>query len=536
MFSAIFIIGSISILSFNGGAPSSDPSSSFPEKWRNLKLKSQNYHGGNNIPTNKDKEKINKELEINRLNRIDQVYQANEELNKERALAVKNAMKHAWDNYEKYAWGADEFRPIQKTTNELYGMGLSIVDSLDTLYIMGLMDEFKEAKDWVANDYNPHKNTGIKVSVFETIIRVLGGFLATYELSEDAFFLEKAEEIGLILLKSFDNESVFPKAALDIHTGVARFRSWAGGGCAILSELGTLFLEFNHLSKSTGNPIWSEKADRILEALDRMNTDIPGLYPTYISPRADQFCNQEISFGAMGDSFYEYLLKMWIYYGNGKDPKAEKYQSMYMKAADSAIEKMYRVSKSNFGYLTNLVGLRPNNGQEHLACFAGGMFGLGAAVNISGDDTISNRHMEVAKEITRTCAESYMRSPSGLGPEMIVFDNSGDMKPGGQTFYILRPETVESLFILYRLTGDTVYQEYGWRIFESIEKHCRLEDGYVGLKNVYNPDDKDDLQQSFFMAETLKYLYLLFTDSSVIPLDKYVFNTEAHPIPIQMNN
>jgi len=93
---------------------------------------------------------------------------------------------------------------------------------------------------------------------------------------------------------------------------------------------------------------------------------------------------------------------------------------------------------------------------------------------------------------------------------------------------------IESLFIAYRLTGDNRYREYGWKIFQSTEKYCRLESG--GYASILNVDDihseKIDKMETFFMSETLKYLYLLFSDASILPLDKFVFNTEAHPLPI----
>lgn len=100
--------------------------------------------------------------------------------------------------------------------------------------------------------------------------------------------------------------------------------------------------------------------------------------------------------------------------------------------------------------------------------------------------------------------------------------------------YMLRPETVESLFIAWRLTGHVKYRQYAWNIFSAIEKHCRLEDG--GYATVFDVDtvpvSLDNKQETFFLSETLKYLYMTFSDSGVIPLDEYVFNTEGHPLPI----
>ena len=107
---------------------------------------------------------------------------------------------------------------------------------------------------------------------------------------------------------------------------------------------------------------------------------------------------------------------------------------------------------------------------------------------------------------------------------------------------MLRPETAESYFIMWRITHDEKYREWGWQMIQALDKHCKSKDGggYSGIRNVWSHSDsnvqKDDVQQSWFLAETLKYLYLLFCDDDVISLDKWVFNTEAHPLPIKGQN
>lgn len=97
-----------------------------------------------------------------------------------------------------------------------------------------------------------------------------------------------------------------------------------------------------------------------------------------------------------------------------------------------------------------------------------------------------------------------------------------------------RPETVESLFYLYRLTKDERYREWGWKIFQAFETHTKVQEGgYACLKNVHTPGKLRDRMESFFLTETLKYLYLLFgDDDTVLSLNEWVFNTEAHPLPI----
>jgi len=137
----------------------------------------------------------------------------------------------------------------------------------------------------------------------------------------------------------------------------------------------------------------------------------------------------------------------------------------------------------------------------------------------------------------KTCYELYKRNPTGLGPEIAYFPEDGNtVFENKAAKYILRPETVESLFILYIFTDDKKYQDWGWEIFKAIERNCRTQSAFTSIEDVGNKNSKKlASMQSFFMAETLKYLYLLFSPRELIPLDKYVFNTEAHPLKILEN-
>ncbi|CAI5714244.1 unnamed protein product [Peronospora destructor] len=106
-----------------------------------------------------------------------------------------------------------------------------------------------------------------------------------------------------------------------------------------------------------------------------------------------------------------------------------------------------------------------------------------------------------------------------------------------RSIYILRPETVESLFYLYRVTKNPKYREYGWKIFEALETHAKTKHGYASVVDVTElPAQTKNKMESFFLAETLKYHYLLQAPESLIPLDTYVFNTEAHPFRIRRKN
>ncbi|CBY34739.1 unnamed protein product [Oikopleura dioica] len=164
------------------------------------------------------------------------------------------------------------------------------------------------------------------------------------------------------------------------------------------------------------------------------------------------------------------------------------------------------------------------NRMGHLACFAGGFWGMTSQVLPEK----SERFMELAKGVTQSCRDSYVDSPTNLGPE--TFSNTGASNPGND-YYILRPETVESYFYLWRLTKDEKYREWAWDVVQALEKHCRTEFGFAGLKSV-KTGQKNEIQESFLLAETLKYLYLIFSDDELISLDEFVFNTEAHPLRI----
>ena len=90
---------------------------------------------------------------------------------------------------------------------------------------------------------------------------------------------------------------------------------------------------------------------------------------------------------------------------------------------------------------------------------------------------------------------------------------------------------------MYRLTKDPKYREWGWKIFNAFNSNTRVEGGFASVGDVNrNPPPRSNKMESFFLAETLKYLFLLFGDNdSIFALDEWVFNTEAHPLPIWNN-
>lgn len=442
-----------------------------------------------------------------------------------RQKAVRDAYLHSWNSYKQFAFGKDELQPPYRSGKDWLGMGLSIVDSIDTMWLMGLQDEYKVAREWI--DKNLHFDVDRDISVFETTIRVLGGLVSIYDMTNDEMYIRKAEELAKKLLPAFNTPSGYAKTTINLRSGHISNPAWTGGTC-ILSETGTMQMEFASITKHTGNKKYQETTIKTYDTLDRI-TKPGGLYPVYLDPDSGDFRNNRVTLGALGDSYYEYLLKYWILTGK----KHDKYRRMYEEAMDAVISTLVQKSTpSGLAYIAEKEGGGLSPKMDHLVCFAGAMFALGAHHKAVKD---VSKHMELGEEITRTCHEFYNRSATGLGPEIVRFRSGADFytEAGHASTYILRPETVESYFVLYWITGDKKYQDWGWEAFQAIETHCRTRDGYCGVRDVRNvPVEHDDVQQSFFMAETLKYLYLLFSPRDTLELDKWVFNTEAHPIKV----
>eukprot|EP00049_Salpingoeca_infusionum_P022704 m.8272 g.8272 ORF g.8272 m.8272 type:complete len:630 (+) comp5339_c0_seq2:127-2016(+) len=442
----------------------------------------------------------------------------------ERQKAVVATFNWAWKGYKEHAWGHDELLPVSRKSSEWFHLGLTLIDALDTMYLMGLHDDFKEARDWVETSLNFDQNQD--VNLFECTIRVLGGLLSTYSLTKDKMFLEKATDLGDRLIHGFNDQSGVPFSDVNLLTKVAHKPKW--GPDSSTAEISTIQLEFKYLSYLTKDKRYFDKATQVMEHLHSLPKK-DGLVPIFINANSGRFSGSTITLGARGDSYYEYLLKQWLL----TNKRETVYKEMYLEAVDG-IEKhlLKRSPRDHLLYVAELINQRSSPKMDHLVCFLPGLLALGASAGMP------SHHMDLAKDLTKTCYEMYARQPAKLAPEIVHFHTDGtdhDMyvKPA-DAHNLLRPETVESLYIMYRLTNDKLYQEWGWNIYQAFEKHCRVgTGGYSSLNSVLSehPTFRDKME-SFFLGETLKYLFLLFTEEDLIPHSQWVFNTEAHPLPV----
>jgi mannosyl-oligosaccharide alpha-1,2-mannosidase len=577
---------------------------------------------------------------------------------------VKNTFLTSWNQYKQYAWGKDEVNPVSNGSSDPFlGWAATLVDSMDSLQIMGLDGEYQEALQYVSTiDFT--RTFRRDIPLFETVIRYLGGLIAAYDLSkgQDIILLQKAQQLADNLMGAFDTPNRMPLTYfkwLDRDT-VYKYRS---GTDTIFAEIASLSLEFTRLAQLTGNHTYYDAVARITDQIYEFapNSAIPWLFPqtvdtsgcniqrapkvktakqkpetTVVSSRSLQDraviippgefeqpssgqpviaqphqvliegghrgkyeranCTTmnmkagahshpvKFTLGGLTDSAYEYFMKEYLLLNGGETKYIELYVNM-VKAAKEHLAFQPQV-ENNDGIL--FMGTKKltadgisidDNEMSHLTCFVGGMFALGGRILNRPED------ITLGSKITEGCVWAYNATRSGVMPESfqvrrcpatgpckfdfdqlhgmtsvmpnvdVIPDEQGDgtrwpvhgyydqprsfVRMDGK--YLLRPEAIESVFYMYRVTGDPEWQDKGWKMFESIVNLTKVVGtdgqirGYSAVNDVSNdrltgrPLNLRDSAESFWMGETLKYAYLLFTEPDVISLDDYVFNTEAHP-------
>lgn len=214
--------------------------------------------------------------------------------------AVTDAFMHAWTAYKKHAWGHDELLPISNTHSTWFDLGLTIIDSLDTIYIMNLKDAFSEARDWVNSNLN--LDVDRYNNLFEITIRIMGGLLSAYHLTGDRMFLDKAYDLGNRTLPAFATKSFIPYSDVNLRNRDAKSPHWTADSS--ISEVATLQLEFKDLTYQTGDVRFKNAVEKVSNVIHKLNKP-NGLVPIYISTQNGVFIGRTITLGARGDSYYE---------------------------------------------------------------------------------------------------------------------------------------------------------------------------------------------------------------------------------------
>jgi mannosidase alpha-like ER degradation enhancer 2 len=415
------------------------------------------------------------------------------------AEQVRQEFLHAWEGYSRYAFGHDELAPLSKSFRDWYGQTfyMTPVDALDTLILMGLKQEADATRDLIARNLSFDKD--VYVSTFEFTIRFLGGLLSCYQLAGDERLLRLAKNLGDRLLPAFGSPTGMPYGDVNLRTGKVR------RPVTNPAEIGTLLIEFGTLSKLTGNPTYYDAAKRALVRLYEARSAI-GLVGQSIDVTTGKWKSAVSHLSGGIDSYYEYLLKCSRLFDD-KDCAA-----MWMSSIQ-AINRYLADTTSGglwYGYADMNTGRRLRTQFGALDAF------FPAILALSGD-------IPRAAQLEDSCLTMWRRY--GIEPELFDYATMDAVSPE----YLLRPEVIESAYYLYHFTGNEKYLSMGKTFLDSLRAYCRTEAGYAELASVVTKT-KADRMQSYFLAETLKYLYLLFAPPETLDFNSVILNTEAHPI------
>jgi mannosidase alpha-like ER degradation enhancer 2 len=412
---------------------------------------------------------------------------------------VRTEFLHAWNNYQRYAWGHDALQPLSKTAHDWYGQSLLMtpVDALDTLVLMNLNAEAAKTRSLIANELSFDHD--IYVRNFEVTIRLLGGLLSGYQLTGDKRLLNLAEDLGNRLLPVFNSPTGLPYVYVNLHTGDVR------DAVTNPAEAGTLLLEFGTLSKLTGKAVFYEKAKRALVETYKRRSPL-GLVGQGINVETGAWTDNDSHISAGIDSYYEYLWKCWRLFGDKdcRDMWDASIAAVNKYLADETAGELW------YGHADMQTGKRTATTYGALDAF------FPAVLALSGD---------LARAQRLQASSFKMWNLHGIEPEILDYKT---MRVAAGSYH-LRPEIVESTYYLFQYTRDPQYRRMGEKIFNDFVKYCRTDAGYAALADVISKQQRDEME-SFVLAETFKYFYLLFAPPGTLDFDKVVFNTEAHPL------
>ncbi|XP_003707486.1 ER degradation-enhancing alpha-mannosidase-like protein 2 [Megachile rotundata] len=442
---------------------------------------------------------------------------------------VRSMFDHAYSSYLTYAYPYDELRSLSCDGFDTWGsFSLTLIDALDTLAVMGNFSEFRRVAEIISARASFEAN--INVSVFETNIRVVGGLLSAHLLSRKAGvnlepgwpcngpLLRLAEDMAKRLIAAFDTPTGMPYGTVNLKYGVPEGET----SITCTAGIGTFLLEFGTLSRLTGDPLYEEVAMNAIKALHYYKSNI-GLVGNHVDVLTGHWTAQDSGIGAGVDSYFEYLAKGTLLF---QDPLL----ATIFHEHKAAIEKYIR--REDWHLWVSMT-----KGQVTLPVFQSLDAYWPGVLSLFGEigDAMKSLH-------------NYHRvwKQFGFTPEFynIPQAEAGTNREG----YPLRPELIESVMYLYRATGDPYLIQVGIDILRSLQHSAKTTCGYATINDVRD-HRKADRMESFFLAETTKYLYLLFDPDNfihnsgqtgdiietqwgqcIVDAGGYIFNTEAHPI------
>ncbi|XP_072766209.1 ER degradation-enhancing alpha-mannosidase-like protein 3 isoform X2 [Anoplolepis gracilipes] len=443
---------------------------------------------------------------------------------------ARDMFYHAYNAYMDNAYPADELMPLSckgryrgsepnrgDIDSTLGNFSLTLVDTLDTLVILGDLEEFENAVKLVTRDVS--FDTDIIVSLFETNIRMLGGLLSGHILAEylqqradimpwyRGELLDLAKDLGYRFLPAFNTSTGIPYGRVNLKHGMKgvpmEVSKETCTACA-----GSMILEMAALSRLTGEPIFEEKAQKAMDVLWRMRHRGTDLMGSVLNVNSGDWVRRDSGVGAGIDSYYEYCLKAYILLGD------EKYLGRFNKHYQAVMKYV-----SQGPMLLDVHMHRPNtnskNFMDALLAFWPGLQVLKGDIKPAVEThemlyQVMQRHNFIPEAFTTDFQVHWGHHP-------------------------LRPEFLESTYFLYRATGDHYYLGVGRKVLKSLQTYARVPCGYAAVSDV-RTNKHDDTMDSFVLSETFKYLFLLFAEPGelVLDLDEFIFTTEGHLLPLTL--
>uniref|UniRef100_A0A3P8UK29 alpha-1,2-Mannosidase n=1 Tax=Cynoglossus semilaevis TaxID=244447 RepID=A0A3P8UK29_CYNSE len=440
---------------------------------------------------------------------------------------------HAYGSYMKYAYPADELMPLScrgrvrgqepnrgDVDDSLGKFSLTLIDSLDTLVLLNKLDEFEDGVKKTVKDVR--LDNDVVVSVFETNIRVLGGLLGAHVMADllrqrgdrmqwyQDELLHMAKELGHRLLPAFNTTSGLPYPKINLRYGIQSPLSRTGTESDTCTACaGTMILEFAALSRMSGDSVFEDYARKALDVLWERRQKGSDLVGTVINIHNGEWVRRDSGVGAGIDSYYEYLMKAYILLGD--NVFLERFNIHY-----SAIMKY--ISQPPL-----LLNVHMHNPTVSVRSWMDSLLAFFPGLQVfRGDLKPAIETHEMLYQVTK----QHKFLPEAFTTEFRVH--------WGQ--HLLRPEFAESTYYLYKATGDPYYLRVGQSIVEKLNAYTRVPCGFAAVQDV-RTGAHEDRMDSFFLAEMFKYLYLLFTEKSQLPIDidDYILTTEAHLLPLSLS-
>ncbi len=419
------------------------------------------------------------------------------------AAAVREEFLHAWTGYKQFAWGFDEVKPVSGASSDFFipghSFGLSIIEALDTLYVMELDDELNACVRWLQT----HLNFDVdgNVQMFEAVIRMVAGLIAGYYATSERFMLDGARDLADRLLVCFTKSPTgAPYRFANLRTGAV------SDPLSNMAEIGSNILEFGDLSRLVGDPKYLNASMRAYEAVIAKRSPVD-LLGTYFNIETGTFTDPvDVAPDEPADSFYEYLWGGWQMLG------IEQTRAWYRTLTDAILK--YKVVR-----VDGRLWFQPVN------------YLTGAATGDSQITELSSFYAElVAKGGDRAIGEAFYDAWTDvldrytLIPEVIDYRTFAIVDPA----YKMRPEYANSAFDLWFLTGDEKYRRTAYQYFSALRADCRVTNGYTNLRDVRVwPMLAGDLFPAYAFSENFKYLYLMFANSPRFDSEHYYLNTEG---------